>query len=339
VATLEDVVHRAETTGEQPLIRSRWDFLRAAAVRGASPLYWGVGVVTVLLGGSVLAASWWLLDRPRLGAFVAAVLALMVVFEGAFRLWRDSEADRIKLREASERVPRPYLRLDSADVRPASIFLFPRSSAPAGFATASAASVTSSETYAGGTVPSYPAERSLATGTGPPATRESPCFARVNVTNDPPNGLPATEAAQVVATLSFYDEDGTCVLQSMQGRWAASKQEHERDRIGMALEHLAENIAPNALAHPIDVAMKHRDERDCFAWNDENSHADGGRLEEHRLTGERFHVEVKLRAANDADEVVSWFVLGNPGGGRDLLITPVEEHGKPSDNGGRPHRN
>ena len=96
-------------------------------------------------------------------------------------------------------------------------------------------------------------------------------------------------------------------------------------RIGVSLEHLEAEISANGLSHPLDIAMKHPDEADCFAYNDENSNAYQGRLESHRLTGESFRAEVTVRAGNPGHQeaVTRSFKIMNPGAGSDLEIVPV----------------
>jgi hypothetical protein len=222
--------------------------------------------------------------------------------------------------------PKPYLDIRSVDVTHAAIRDFRRPGFPETLIDppTSAASYSTGETrleYSGGTVPSL----DYAPDPDAPIVElqyETPCFARVMVTNDP-RELPGMTAEKVVASISFYDEEGNPLLDGpIQGRWSASKQPHERDRIGVSLDHLEAEISPNGLPHPLDIAMKHPSDPDCFAYNDDNSSAYQGRLESHRLSGDSFRVDVTVRAGNSGEPLTRLFTLTNPGVGRDLEIAP-----------------
>jgi hypothetical protein len=80
-------------------------------LKGASPFYWTIGIVTVIAGGSVLSASIWAFHKPRLGIELAALAVVLMLLEGAFRLRRASREDALTATQALQERLRPRLRV------------------------------------------------------------------------------------------------------------------------------------------------------------------------------------------------------------------------------------
>lgn len=149
-------------------------------------------------------------------------------------------------------------------------------------------------------------------------------FAGAAVANEPPADFPGLTAEKTAATISIFDDEGNPLIDRKLGRWSASKQAHERDRIGYALDHLAEDIDPNGIPHPLDVAMKYPNDEDCFFYNDDNNDALDGRLAVHRLCGSWFRVEITVRPAKGGVPVTESFVLTNAGSGGEIKLAVAD---------------
>jgi hypothetical protein len=73
-------------------LRSRLFFYRQAFVEGLPALWWAIGVLSVLLGGSVLAVLLFGVQQPLWFALIGVVVVAVVLIEGSFRLWRKASA-------------------------------------------------------------------------------------------------------------------------------------------------------------------------------------------------------------------------------------------------------
>jgi hypothetical protein len=266
--------------------------------------------------------------------FVSQVFWIVMLLVGLIVLLLASQTHRI----ATEREPRPYLALGDTEVESARMERFRKAAAmgldwrphPAVYGASVADTEVRYEEGSSypGTVPAEAAASARpvsdvleeAKAQGAPRIPHA-WFARVLAVNNPPRELEAVTAEKTTARLTIRSEDGS-TLGPVVGRWASSKQEHERERAGLELEHSEKDIEPNDLAEPIDVAMKYPEDEDCFLWNDENSQVPDGRLERHRLKGKTFLVDVVLKASN-TPHVSRRYVLTNHGRNRSLSLEPA----------------
>jgi hypothetical protein len=92
--------------------------------------------------------------------------------------------------------------------------------------------------------------------------------------------------------------------------------------MGISLDAAQLDIEPNGLSHPVDIAMKRREDVGCYAVNDESAAAEEFCLPRHYLEGAEFTVRVTLRGAN-TEQLIAEFSLKNPGIGGTISLTPL----------------
>jgi hypothetical protein len=259
-------------------------------------------VVTLLAGGAIAYLNGGVGADTTIYALAGVGAATLLIFlvnaiAAPMRLDRDQRNEIDDLRQERDKVladlenaPKPHLRFVSTEVAQAQVV----TSRPIGWA---------------------------ASAVGPHPTND---FARVQIANDPPTGLRGERARNVAGYITFSKPDGAVLIDRMLGRWAETPQRIETGRLGLSLEEAQLDIDPNGVPHPLDVSMKRSDDKDCFAFNFENSHAADLRLEKHRLQGNQFQVRIVLRGDN-TDEVVGNFVLRNHGVGRGMEFALADD--------------
>ena len=222
------------------------------------------------------------------GALAVLVLVILLALTGTAAYRLALALDRY------EQAPRVYLRFTGTEVAPAAFVRRPR--------------------------PELAATEALtASNLQFQSTNSVFDFARVRVANDPPLGGRGTKAESVAARVVFYDDDGGERL-SMVGRWSETEQLAERTSLSISLAGAQLDIEPNAIEHPLDIAMKRPGDEELYAYNDENTYGDRLGLDKHRLDGDRIRVQVTLRPAN-GDPVVGEFDLTNGGKSGTLGLT------------------
>ena len=143
-------------------------------------------------------------------------------------------------------------------------------------------------------------------------------FVRVQVVNDPGNGR-GERANRVIGRIAFLDSSGELLIPEIVGRWAETPQRMETGRVGISLEEAQLDIDANGLPHPLDIAMKRTEDSHFYAFNHENSLANGLLLPKHEIDADECTVRVTLRPAN-GDEVAAYFTLVNEGAGEKLRL-------------------
>jgi hypothetical protein len=76
------------------VVRDRVEFVWRAFQRGLPSLWWVIGLIALLLGGSVLAYVAFALDSPAVAAAILGAGVLLAVAEGAFQLHQSAEDKR-----------------------------------------------------------------------------------------------------------------------------------------------------------------------------------------------------------------------------------------------------
>lgn len=240
-------------------------------------------VTTVLLALGVTALSALKLPHWWLGLVILGGLYGLLFAEGSYRVWREEDRRAAAVSERLDEVtaePQPHLWFAEPEVLPADNIVL-------------------------GEVPSSGQKVRFRTG--------SAVFARVNVVNDRPAGMPGATAQHVAATITFRADDGSHPVNEMLGRWAETPQRGETGRMGLSLDESQLDIAANSVRHPLDIAMKIDGDSVCFAYNHENSTAADLRLPKHALSDSMYLVRVTLRGAN-VDPISADYVLtNNPG--------------------------
>jgi hypothetical protein len=92
-------------------IKDRLAFCYIAAKRGAPSLWWLLGILALVLGGSVLAYLTLAVSRPAVAFLAMLVLIGLMVGDGAFRLQRESERARTQLQSQLDSISRDVPKL------------------------------------------------------------------------------------------------------------------------------------------------------------------------------------------------------------------------------------
>jgi hypothetical protein len=109
-------------------IKDRLSFLYLAARRGAPSLWWALGIVALVAGGSVVAYLALAISRPALAAIALVILIALVIGDGAFRLQRESSQSQARLEDqlASIHSDVPHLSFGVPEIPKAStVFSLP----------------------------------------------------------------------------------------------------------------------------------------------------------------------------------------------------------------------
>jgi|GEM_PF-5533767 len=158
-----------------------------------------------------------------------------------------------------------------------------------------------------------------ATGPLPPAPwQRSADFAYVEVTNEPRLG--GTAADDVVARITFWDEQGAQLFPAMDGRWSASDDQPLMPQTGLRAPRITLPGNPDT-PELLDIAFKYEGEDRWYAFNDENRVADPSELRHRELVPSRVLAEVRLRGSNTSAK--HWFALDKCDPDEPLCIDPI----------------
>ena len=145
------------------------------------------------------------------------------------------------------------------------------------------------------------------------------CFSRLRLfgsrfVNDPPHPYPNAIAKEIVAKIRFFRAES--LLLEIDGRWADSDQPSLRD-IRQSRNDLLRTQFAIGEEHDLDIAFRDPVTGTCFAWNNDNYNYPDMRKPEHRMDGDLFRVEVRLRGPW-VDESFT-FQFRNASGGLEVL--------------------
>lgn len=134
------------------------------------------------------------------------------------------------------------------------------------------------------------------------------------VRNEPK--VPSSEATgkTITATVTFQDEDGR-ELFSMAGRWADSPQPFQRDMSRDIVEIVAVDFAIGQ-ERALDIVLKHPEDVECYASNNDNAGYERLRKPEHRLPQGNFLCKVLILGPNVNSLIM--FRFANDGAGAGL---------------------
>jgi len=129
-------------------------------------------------------------------------------------------------------------------------------------------------------------------------------FLKVRFVNDPEQAHPAAKADGVRAKISYYRCSDNALVLSIDGRWAESDQPPLYNPAA-SKAHLLPTTFGHGEEHSLDVAYRDSETGQYFAWNNDNYNYPGFTYDRHRLDGDCFRVEVRLRG-DFVDETFSF---------------------------------
>ena len=141
-------------------------------------------------------------------------------------------------------------------------------------------------------------------------TLAEPYFVHAWIANSPEHPTRDSVAQRVVAHVTFSELGHGNDLLTMAARWSHTP---EPALVGGAVREIHNEIdmQPNGLAYPIDIAMKHLEDEECYAHNNESVTYEMWRHPQRALKPGKYRVRVDLRGVG-ANKTF-WFELHNPG--------------------------
>jgi hypothetical protein len=140
-------------------------------------------------------------------------------------------------------------------------------------------------------------------------------FLKVRFVNDPDHSHPAAKANGVRAKINYYRCSDNALVLSIDGRWAESDQPPLYNPAA-SKAHLLPTTFGHGEEHSLDIAYRDPQNGQFYAWNNDNYNYRGFRYDRHRLEGDCFRVEVRLRG-DLVDETFS-FTFRTSANGFDL---------------------
>ena len=137
-------------------------------------------------------------------------------------------------------------------------------------------------------------------------------FLKVRFVNDPDDSYPAAKANGVRAKINYYRNSDNSLLLSIDGRWAESDQPPLYNPAA-SKAHLLPTTFGHGEEHDLDIAYRDPENGQYYAWNNDNYNYPGFRYDRHRLDGDSFRVEVRLRG-DFVDETFSFTFRTTPNG-------------------------
>jgi hypothetical protein len=155
-----------------------------------------------------------------------------------------------------------------------------------------------------------------------------PYFAHVLVRNDP--GLRKAEAAanHVIARISFFGAGDCDPLFTIDGRWGDTEQPATRSPFAPISDLRRMHFPPNGETHELNVAIKYREDEECYAFNNESCRIPGWRNRDWGLQGQEFRVRVTLQGEGMDKDEMRWFVLRNMGKGSGIELVYLASQGE-----------
>lgn len=117
---------------------------------------------------------------------------------------------------------------------------------------------------------------------------------KVRFVNDPAHPYPLAKANGVRAKIDYYRCSDNSRVLSIDGRWAETDQPPVYNPAA-SKAHLLATTFGHGEEHSLDIAYRDEYSRQYYAWNNDNYSYPGFRYDRHRLDGDCFRVEIRLR--------------------------------------------
>ena len=150
-----------------------------------------------------------------------------------------------------------------------------------------------------------------------------PYFVHAKFCNNPEIRTGKATANNVVAEISFFNIELKKMLATIYGRWADTKQPGTLPPFDPIRDLCQVDFEPNGLPRVLDIALKYREDENCYAFDNESCRYSGHwRLPKYLLQGDRFYVRVCLVGKN-VDRGEWWFMLHNEGKDKGMRIETI----------------
>ncbi len=154
------------------------------------------------------------------------------------------------------------------------------------------------------------------------SNRDAPYFAMVNVCNDvKPRHSDAT-AHDVLARITFYDEEMNALCE-IDGRWGDADQPAGLSPVASLQPLKKMTFLPNGEQHELDFVMKYPEEDTMFAYANESQRAPDAKIPSYELRPQSVLVKASLQGQNMDDDEVGWFKITNLGQNNGITIESV----------------
>ena len=133
--------------------------------------------------------------------------------------------------------------------------------------------------------------------------------------NCPEIKSPETSAKDVYAIIDYFDDKAENLLLSIMGTW------DEKDLREIEMKS-------SGIPHNLGLAIKHKDDDFCYAYNYDNQALVDLRHRGRELIGDKFQITVRIKGTNIEgglfDEIFSSYILFNDGKGKGMRIEKYE---------------
>jgi len=135
------------------------------------------------------------------------------------------------------------------------------------------------------------------------------CF-NMTFANNPKIRSEQSTARNVVAGLTYYDQSGHALMNSIFGRWGDTDQPASRPLLASTRDLLGVDIEANGSPRELNLAIKHQSENTIYAYNNDSVHAQGWKRPDFAINENRIFIHVRLTGEN-VDNTDFWVLLEN----------------------------
>jgi len=169
----------------------------------------------------------------------------------------------------------------------------------------------------------YTDSRTIWSITQPRKSLGSPLFAHVKLYNNPKVKSPEANARKVFPQITFYDINLKKLLKPGLIRFGDTPQPPHQEHGKSRREYYEVEFNANGNPWELTIALKYREDDDCYAYSDHSYAYSDWRKPEYLLEGNSFYVRVHLSGENAEGD--SWFILHNYGADGDLELEATSE--------------
>jgi hypothetical protein len=156
--------------------------------------------------------------------------------------------------------------------------------------------------------------------TASPSTYQ-PYFAHAKFCNRATAYTVEAKASDVTAEISFYSDEGKLILDRIYGRWGDVEQ--PKEAFAPIRPFAKVEFEPTGYPHELDIAMKYKEDENCYAFNNETYFSGRDwRVPKFLLRGNKFRIKVNLKGVPMVDKEW-WFMLYNEGVGKGMRIEVI----------------
>lgn len=147
-------------------------------------------------------------------------------------------------------------------------------------------------------------------------------FAHIKFANNPTKRAREADANRVFATIEVYSELKVTQFE-FYGRWGTTEQPSSSPGI-VPRERLPVNLEANGLPHELDLAIKYKPDKVCYAFNNDSYAAPDWKIPEYSMNADKFFLKVQLQGEMP-DIPPYWLRLYNHGTDAGMHVEIVTE--------------